>query len=64
MLVWDVIAEAKVPSVRDQIIADVAKHGGSADQYFVRFKSIDQRVFNLYLRCERTDAKYPGCSKE
>lgn len=34
--------EARVPSVRDQIIADVKKHGGSPDDYFVRFTTVDR----------------------
>jgi len=38
--------EAKVPSVRDQIIADVKKHGGSPDEYFVRFTSSDKLGFS------------------
>ena len=33
------LEEAKVPGVRDQILADVKKHGGSPDEYFVRFRS-------------------------
>ena len=40
------IIEARVPSVRDQIIADVKKHGGSADEYFVRFTDMDKLGFS------------------
>ena len=46
MLIADVITEAKVPSVRDQIIADVKKHGGSPDEYFVRFTDMDKLGFS------------------
>lgn len=38
--------EAKVPSVRDQIIADVKKHGGSPDDYFVRFTGLSKLGFS------------------
>jgi len=41
----DVIAEAKV-SVRDQITADVKRHGGSRDEYFVRFTDTDKLGFS------------------
>lgn len=40
------IFEAKVPSVRDQIIADVRKHGGNPDEYFVRFTDVDKLGFS------------------
>lgn len=40
------VIEAKVPSVRDQIRADVAKHGGSADEYFVRFTDFEKLGFS------------------
>lgn len=46
MKVWDVITEARVPAVRDQILADVRKHGGSADEYFVRFTDQDKLGFS------------------
>lgn len=46
MKVIDIITEARVPSVRDQIIADVRKHGGGVDDYFVRFTSIDKLGFS------------------
>ena len=36
------VIEAQVPPVREQILADVAKHGGDQDQYFVRFTDIDK----------------------
>ena len=40
------VAEAKVPSVRDQIISDIKKHGGNIDQYFVRFTGADKLGFS------------------
>lgn len=46
MRALEFIVEAKVPSVRDQIIADVKKHGGSSDEYFVRFTDIDKLGFS------------------
>jgi hypothetical protein len=42
MRVNEFIVEAKVPSVRDQIIADVKKDGGKPNEYFVRFTSVDR----------------------
>ncbi len=38
----DIIQEAKVPPIRDQIIADVRKHGGNPNEYFVRFTGVDR----------------------
>lgn len=46
MKVCDVITEARVPAVRDQILADVRKHGGSADEYFVRFTDFEKVGFS------------------
>ena len=46
MKVLDIVTEARVPSVRDQIIADVKKHGGSPDEYFVRFTDMDKLGFS------------------
>jgi hypothetical protein len=40
------VTEARVPSVRDQIIADVRKHGGSSEDYFVRFTGQDKLGFS------------------
>lgn len=42
----DFLFEAKVPSVREQIIADVRKHGGYEDEYFVRFTDADKLGFS------------------
>lgn len=42
MRALDIIQEAKVPSIRDQIIADVKKNGGNPNEYFVRFTSVDR----------------------
>lgn len=46
MRALEFIVEAKVPSVRDQIIADVRKHGGYEDEYFVRFTDADKLGFS------------------
>lgn len=46
MRAQEFLIEAKVPSVRDQIIADVRKHGGSSDEYFVRFTDADKLGFS------------------
>lgn len=60
MLLYDIFTEAKVPSVRDQIRADVKKHGGSADQYFVRFTDQDQLGFSGRQSFGRTpDVDHP-----
>jgi hypothetical protein len=40
------LTEAQVPSVREQIIADVRKHGGNTNEYFVRFTSADKLGFS------------------
>ena len=39
------VAEAKT-SVKDQIRADVAKHGGRPEEYFVRFTGVDRVGFS------------------
>ena len=44
MRATEFIIEARVPSVRDQIIADVKKHGPG--EYFVRFTDIDKLGFS------------------
>ena len=46
MKIHDIIVEARVPSVRDQIMADVQRHGGSTDDYFVRFTMTDKLGFS------------------
>ena len=46
MRATEFIIEARVPSVRDQIIADVKKHGGSPDEYFVRYTDKDKLGFS------------------
>lgn len=54
------ITEAKVPSVRNQIIADVKKHGGSADDYFVRYTDADKMGFSARQRFAHTpDVDHP-----
>jgi hypothetical protein len=40
------ITEAKVLPVRDQIIADIRKHGGDISEYFVRFTNQDKLGFS------------------
>lgn len=44
MRINEIITEAKVPSIRDQIIADVKKHGPG--EYFVRFTATEKLGFN------------------
>ena len=46
MLVKDIIIEAKVPCVRQQIIDAVKQNGGNANEYFVRFTSVDRLGFS------------------
>jgi len=46
MRAQEFIVEARVPPVRDQIIADVRRHGGSVDDYFVRFTDTDKLGFS------------------
>ena len=45
MRATEFIIEAKV-SIKDQILADVKKHGGSPDDYFVRFTKVDKLGFS------------------
>lgn len=40
------LTEAKLPPVREQIVADVARHGGEPSQYFVRFTDMDKLGFS------------------
>lgn len=55
------LQEAKVPSVRDQIIADVKRNGGSIDDYFVRFTDIDRLGYSAKQWFRRTpDVDDPG----
>jgi len=46
MKVYEIITEARVPSVRDQIVNDVQRHGGELDDYFVRFTMTDKLGFS------------------
>lgn len=46
MKIQELVIEAKVPPVRDQIRADVRQHGGSADEYFVRFTDFEKLGFS------------------
>lgn len=54
MRALEFIAEAKVPSVRDQIIADVRKHGGNPNEYFVRFTDVDKLGYSAKQAFGRT----------
>jgi hypothetical protein len=46
MRALEFIDEAKVPPVREQIIADIEKHGGDVSEYFVRFTNQDKLGFS------------------
>lgn len=65
------LTEAKVPSVREQIIADVKKNGGDPSEYFVRFTNADKLGFSARQLFGKTpdvddpefDVDYIGTSK-
>lgn len=44
MLIKDIVTEAQVPSIRQQIIRDVERHGPG--EYFVRFTTVDRLGFS------------------
>lgn len=44
MLINDIVTEAQVPSIRQQIINDVKRHGPG--EYFVRFTNVDKLGFS------------------
>lgn len=46
MRATEFLTEAKVPSVQNQIIADVKKYGGDPSEYFVRYTTIDKLGFS------------------
>ena len=46
MRALEFVIEARVPSVREQIIADIKKHGGDVGEYFVRFTNQDKLGFS------------------
>ncbi len=53
--------EAKVDSVRDQIIADIRKHGGDISDYFVRFTDQNKLGFSAKQRFSKTpDIDHPA----
>jgi len=64
------VIEAKI-SVRDQIMADVKRHGGDPDDYFVRFTNADKLGYSAKQIFSRTpdvddpefDVDYIGTSK-
>jgi hypothetical protein len=54
------LTEAKVSSIREQIIADVKKHGGDASEYFVRYTGVDKLGFSARQWFNRTpDVDHP-----
>lgn len=58
MRALEFVSEAKVASVRDQIIADVKKHGPG--DYFVRFTDVDKLGYSARQRFSKTpDADHP-----
>lgn len=58
MKVNEIITEAKTAPVRDQIIADVKKHGPG--EYFVRFTDIDKLGYSARQRFSTTpDTDHP-----
>lgn len=60
MRAQEFLFEAKVPSVRDQIIADIKKHGGDISEYFVRFTDQDKLGFSDRQTFKRTpDLDHP-----
>lgn len=46
MRALEFVQEAQIPPVRDQIIADIKKHGGNLDEYFIRFTDQDKLGFS------------------
>lgn len=46
MRITEILSEAKSPSIRSQILADVQKHGGQASEYFVRFTDSERLGFS------------------
>jgi hypothetical protein len=48
------VTEAQVPGVREQIIADIEKHGGDVSEYFVRFTNQDKLGFSNRQTFKRT----------
>jgi hypothetical protein len=48
------VTEAQVPGVREQIIADIEKHGGDVSEYFVRFTNQDKLGFSDRQTFKRT----------
>ena len=54
MRVAEFVTEAKVPPVREQIIADIKKHGGDVSEYFVRFTNTEKLGFSDRQTFKRT----------
>lgn len=63
MKVFDIVTEARVPSIRAQIINDVARHGGRPEEYFVRFTDVDRLGFSDRQRFKKhVDVDHPRFS--
>lgn len=59
MLIKDIVNEASVPSIRQQIINDVQRHGSG--EYFVRFTTVDRLGFSARQTFARSpDVDDPG----
>jgi hypothetical protein len=57
MRALEFVIEARVPSVRDQIIADIKQHGGNVSEYFVRFTNQDKLGFSDRQTFKKTPPK-------
>ena len=63
MRINEILIEAKVPSVRNQILADIKKHGGDINDYFVRFTDTDKLGFSAKQGFGKTpDVDHPKFS--
>ena len=63
MRIVEILSESKVPSVRDQIINDIKKHGGDINDYFVRFTDTDKLGFSAKQGFGKTpDVDHPKFS--
>ena len=54
MRALEFVTEAQVPPVREQIIADIKKHGGDVSEYFVRFTNTEKLGFSDRQTFKRT----------
>lgn len=63
MRIHEILTEAKVPSVRDQIINDIQKYGGDIKDYFVRFTDTEKLGFSAKQGFGKTpDVDHPKFS--